>query len=95
MSDADAEADAEGVLRRAAAAGGRVAGGDRCGSGGRTRQWVAKWAGRYDPEDPERGRCEAERTVRPMTVVMVDELGQHALWMSAVWRSAARRGTPV
>jgi Homeodomain-like domain len=42
---------------------------------GRTRQWVAKWAGRYDPEDPgwAQGRSRAPRHVANRTPADIRE----------------------
>src|SRR5919106_3496020 len=43
---------------------------------GRTRQWVAKWAARYDPHDPSwaQGRSRAARQVRNRTPAEVEML---------------------
>ena len=42
---------------------------------GRTRQWVAKWASRYDPQDPAwaEGRSRAPRHVANRTPAKVEE----------------------
>src|SRR6266540_455335 len=54
---------------------------------GRTRQWVAKWAARYDPHDPgwAHGRSRAPKRVAQRTraevAAAVLEVGaRHALW---------------
>lgn len=63
--------DAEAALRRAAARR-RLAGESPeaiASDLGRSRQWVAKWAGRYDPEDPgwADGRSRAPKHVANRT----------------------------
>src|ERR1035437_2938007 len=69
--------DAEAVVRREAARR-RLAGESPEGIAqdlGRTRQWVAKWAGRYDPENPgwATGRSRAPRHVANRTPADVAE----------------------
>jgi putative transposase len=63
--EAEIELRREAARRRLAGESPRAIGRDL----GRTRQWVAKWAARYDPDDPgwARGRSRAPRRVANRT----------------------------
>src|SRR5664280_60600 len=65
MSDAEAVLRREAARRRLAGESPEAIAQDL----GRTRQWVAKWAGRYDPENPSwaEGRSRAPKHVADRT----------------------------
>jgi putative transposase len=71
MSDAEAVLRREAARRRLAGESPEAIAQDL----GRTRQWVAKWAGRYDPENPgwAAGRSRAPRHVANRTPADVAE----------------------
>jgi len=70
MDDVEIALRREAARRRLAGESPRAIAGDL----GRTRQWVAKWAARYDPNDPAwaEGRSRAPRRVANRTVAGVE-----------------------
>jgi putative transposase len=71
MSDGEAALRRQAVRRRLAGESPEAIASDL----GRSRQWVAKWAGRYDPEDPgwAAGRSRAPKHVANRTPADVTE----------------------
>ena len=70
MEDAEIAARREAARRRLAGESPRAIARDL----GRTRQWVAKWAARYDPHDPgwANGRSRAPKRVTRRTAAAVE-----------------------
>jgi putative transposase len=70
MSDVEAALRREAARRRLAGESPEAIAGDL----GRTRQWVARWAGRYDPENPAwaEGRSRAPKQVANRTSAEIE-----------------------